>query len=269
MMSMKKIGGMALLALLVVSLPAVVSGQQDIKAKLQLLKGEPNVRAVQEAALRYFRVNRDQVTSMRSRAGWKALLPVAEISGGYTRSKLDEDTINLEFDANSPWIVRGAGGTGYEVRSKLSWNLPQLVFNAEELDVASLAGLIEGMLKETTRLYFMRRRLQIDMILTPANDLATLLTKRLRLEELTALLDAMTGGWFQSALDRASRTSALKKAIPVVTRKAAGAAVPRVPQRAAPSRPTAQPKRSAKTAQRATPKTTRPVSRKMPKRRRR
>ena len=54
----------------------------------------------------------------------------------------------------------------------------------------------------------MRRRLQVDMLLTPPTDRATLLSKNLRIEELTGLIDAMTGGWFQRQLDvRARRAS--------------------------------------------------------------
>ena len=171
-------------------------------AGMRQLEAEPGVRLVQEASLRYFRVNRDQVNSMRTRASWKALAPVTEVSGGYTRSNLDEGTIMYEFSDTDPWVDRGAGGNAYEVRGKLTWNLPQLIFNAEELDVASLAGLMEGILKESTRLYFMRRRLQVDLILNPPKDQASYLTKKLRLEELTGLIDAMTGGWFQGELNK-------------------------------------------------------------------
>ena len=98
--------------------------------------------------------------------------------------------------------MKGSGGDAFEIRGKLTWNLPRLIFNAEELDVASLAGLMEGLLKEATRLYFMRRRLQVDLILTPPADQATYLSKQLRMEELTGLIDAMTGGWFQRSLVR-------------------------------------------------------------------
>ena len=90
---------------------------------------------------------------------------------------------------------------GWNVRGKATLNLPRLIFNPEELDVASLAGLVEGILKESTRLYYMRKRLQVDMVLKPPTDQATLISKRLRIEELTAMLDAMTGGWYQKALD--------------------------------------------------------------------
>ena len=175
-------------------------GASRVDMELAKIKQEPTVRQVQEAALRNFQVNTEQVNSMRSRASMKAIVPVLEISGGYAASDMSESTDHYEYNF-FPWISRGADGTGYDVRGKLAWNLPQLIFNAEELDVASLAGLVEGLLKESTRLYFMRRRLQIEIILNPPKERASMLTKELRLEELTGLIDAMTGGWFQKELD--------------------------------------------------------------------
>lgn len=197
------------IALLMVS-PASAQGaaSTDVQAKLQKLKLEPTVRDVQEAALQYFRVNQDQIDSMRSRARSKALAPVLEVSGGYTESTLDDVSTNsyLNFQSfENPWVVRGSAGVGWNVRGKATLNLPRLIFNPEELDVASLAGLVEGILKESTRLYYMRKRLQVDMILKPPTDQATMLSKQLRIEELTAMLDAMTGGWYQRALDARKR----------------------------------------------------------------
>jgi hypothetical protein len=190
--------------ILAVLWPLALSAQvsSNTGAALDALKSEPGVRDVQQAALRYFHVNQSQVESMRNRASSKAMAPVVEISAGLTDSDTDEDTLNYEFSNVAPWVQRYAGGRAWDVRAKLSWNLPRLVFNPEELDVASLAGLVEGILKESTRLYFMRRRLQVDMILNPPTDTATSLTKELRVQELTGLLDAMTGGWFRSTLDK-------------------------------------------------------------------
>jgi hypothetical protein len=197
------VGLMALLLLVLGTLSAEAqSFDRQTQVKLDALKAEPGVRDVQEAALQYFSVNTEQVNSMRSRASWKAMAPVVEVSGGFVDSSLNETTDHYEYNF-LPWVTRGAAGEGFDVRGKLAWNLPQLVFNAEELDVASLAGLVEGLLKESTRLYYMRRRLQVDMILTPPADQASLLTKQLRLEELTGLIDAMTGGWFSQALESA------------------------------------------------------------------
>lgn len=221
-----------ILSLCFMLLPAGVTLAQaalapDVSAQLTKLKREPSVRNVQEAALEYFRVNQDQIDSMRTRAKYKALAPVLEVSGGYTSSQLDDLNFNAsegfglaawQDGTTEPWIVRGSGGMGWNIRAKMTLNLPRLVFNPEELDVASLAGLVEGILKESTRLYYMRRRLQVDMILKPPTDQATLLSKQLRIEELTAMLDAMTGGWYQNALDvaagRRSRTEAQRPAAP-------------------------------------------------------
>ncbi|MFH1529650.1 MAG: hypothetical protein ABIK09_02825 [Pseudomonadota bacterium] len=136
---------------------------------------------------------------MRTRAKTKSLLPVLEVSGGYTDSDITEVTNNY-LEGFYPWLTKGAGGNAWDVRGKATWDLPRLVFNSEVLDVASLAGLMQGVLKEATRLYYMRRRLQVDLILTPPADPATLLSKQMRLDELTSLIDAITGSWFSQEL---------------------------------------------------------------------
>ena len=50
---------------------------------------------------------------MRSRASLKGLAPVFEVSGGFARSDMDEQTDNYLLGL-TPWIVRGALGDGYE-----------------------------------------------------------------------------------------------------------------------------------------------------------
>jgi len=231
---------LALAASLVATAPAAAQSPLpvDVQGELARLKQEPTVRDVQEAALQYFRVNQDQIDSMRSRAKLKALAPVLEVSGGYTQSALDDVSSNSLYSFQDdefirPWIIRGSAGTGWNLRGKMTLNLPRLIFNPEELDVASLAGLVEGILKESTRLYYMRRRLQVDMILKPPSDQATLLSKQLRIEELTAMLDAMTGGWYQNALDitsgRVPREEARRRALTPPSNTAAGIALPPAP----------------------------------------
>ena len=56
--------------------------------------------------------------------------------------------------------------------------------------------LRDDVLDEVTSLYFGRRRLQIEMRLTPPQDTTLMCEKQLRLQELTAGIDALTGGWF-------------------------------------------------------------------------
>jgi hypothetical protein len=174
---------------------------------------EPTVREVQAASLAASRLDPATLESYRSRAAMKALAPEVEVSGGYTRSTLDEDTINQEFDPKAPWIVKGSGGNAWEVRGKVGWNFPELVFNAEELDAAGLVSLQEARLREVTRVFFERRRAQIERTYRPPSDPGGQALLELRLEELTAELDALTGGWFSTECDR-RRTGAARAAQP-------------------------------------------------------
>ena len=202
------------LVLIVVALVAwqpTASAQVDstAQAKLKALEKEPSCQQVQQKALKYFNISGRQVASLRTRASTKALLPVLEVSGGYTDSNVDEVTMNeMDFPSAEfgPWLLKGAAGNAWDVRGRVSWDLPRLIFNSEVLDVASLAGLMQGVLKEATRLYYMRRRLQVDLILSPSADPATLISKQMRLDELTSLIDAITGSWFSQELARGDDT---------------------------------------------------------------
>ena len=53
---------------------------------------------------------------------------------------------------------------------------------------------------------FVRRRLQIDMLLRPPTDLASKISQRIRVEELTGLLDAMTGGFMSKSIRKGRAT---------------------------------------------------------------
>jgi hypothetical protein len=174
---------------------------------------EPDVRECQAASLRAARLETTTIDSARSRASLKALAPEVEVSGGFTRSTLDEDTINQEYDQNSPWILKASGGDSWEVRGEVTWNFPELVFNAEELDAAGLVTLQEARLREVTRVYFERRR--AILALATATDPNVRALEELRVEELGAHLDALTGGWFtQESLRRQGRALRLKQAGP-------------------------------------------------------
>lgn len=168
----------------------------ETESRLALLKEEPTVVAAQTAALRFFNIDPDGVDNMRSRAALKGLMPRLDARYRVNQSDMDADTRNLNVNQDAPFLFDSAQGKVQELQVGLSWNLPSLVFNAEVLDVGSLAVLQEGVLKEITRLYYTRRRLQIDLILNPPRDAQTELSKQLRIEELTSTLNAMTGNLF-------------------------------------------------------------------------
>ena len=168
-----------------------------IQRGLDQLKEEPTVREAQGAALRFFNIDPSAVTGMRNRAALKGLMPSLEARYRHSSSQMDAETQNVLVDESS-FLFDDVTGTANEVQVGLRWNLPQLIFNAEVLDVNSLAVLQEGVLKEVTRIYYTRRRLQIDLVLNPPTDPGTELSKNLRIEELESTLDAMTGNLFSN-----------------------------------------------------------------------
>ena len=163
---------------------------------------EPSVRDVQLAAIDYYNVSPDTIKSLRSRARKKALMPGLSVGGTFYKqsSALAVDDIIYRQVGIARFEDQNGVYTG--ATATLSWNLDKLVFNAEELDVMSLIGIQDGIQREVTTLYYVRRRLQIEQLLNPPTTVAARIAAELRLEELTGLLDAYTGGAFSKAISR-------------------------------------------------------------------
>jgi hypothetical protein len=60
--------------------------------------------------------------------------------------------------------------------------------------------LRDDVLNEVTRLYFERRRLQVETLLSGPEDIADKIENELRLQELTASIDAITGSYMLKRL---------------------------------------------------------------------
>ncbi len=161
---------------------------------------EPTIQEVQEAALRYAEViHPENIDALRKNARLKALLP----------------DISIDYDKTIQ-----AGGTGSHFGDfvvgprdwglSLSWDMGDLIFSEQirliDSNVRLMVQLRDDILNEVTRLYYERRKLQIELILIPAQTPHDKLTTTLRLEELTANIDALTGGYFSRQLKNRART---------------------------------------------------------------
>lgn len=177
-----------------------VHADDEVDEVLAKFDHEPAIREVQVAAIKYYNVSPQKIASLRSRTRSKALIP--GIAVGFTNSlssfNRSVDDIIFRNVGIAKLETQNADFVGFSASA--SWNLERLVFNAEELDVMSLIGIQDGLQREVTALYYVRRRLQIEMLLTPPKSLASRLSGRLRLEELTGLLDAYTGGYFSDQI---------------------------------------------------------------------
>jgi competence protein ComEA len=177
----------------------VVSGD-IVKKVLQRFNAEPTVREVQQQAIDYMRVHPQEVDSWRLRARTNALAPrlTTQVQGD-----LNDDRRTVEKPGD-PTIVSQDNDQSGRLVIGAAWDLDRLVFEPQEMAVAResvrIANLRDRVLDEVTRRYFERRRLQVDLELSPPKDLADRVKKELRLQELTADMDAVTGGWFSQKL---------------------------------------------------------------------
>ena len=158
---------------------------------------EPSINEVQQAAIEYCEVSPEKIKWMRNAAKHKALLP--EVSFG-----LDGDTgrtIDLDRGSTSipDFYIEGPRDKNFGWDIDFSWDLGELIWNDDQtnIDVRSrlMVQLRNDIMDEVNKLYFERRRLQFELAENPPEAQSKKVLKELRLQELTANIDSLTGGY--------------------------------------------------------------------------
>lgn len=172
---------------------------------------EPTALQVQSWASDYARLAPEQVDRWLSASKSFALLPELTVEGRLDGSwgqdfvyYPTDGTIDTPDDSVFA-VLDDAGKDGdQKLLVRMKWQLDKLVMSSERIRVISeaqdIVKLRDKVLTEVTRLYFERRRVQVEMLLQPKSDLMGQVKDQLRLMELTANLDALTGGAYSRAL---------------------------------------------------------------------
>lgn len=154
----------------------------------RLARSEPPIRRVVRAATEVSAPDPDRASSLASRARLRGLVPVARAGvrrgQGQDLSELQSgDTTRLSTDDE------------LALHATLTFELDRLVFSGEEVSLLreerTRRAARADVVREVVHLYFERRRLLLERAL-----LAPDLEREIRIEEITALLDAFTGGAF-------------------------------------------------------------------------
>lgn len=157
----------------------------------------PDIADIQREAIKYAEVQPEKIKLWRKQAAAKAMLP--HVSAGINR-----DTGDLwHWESGSSTrsgddvLIRGKDSVGWDVT--LTWDLSDLVFNDVQtsIDVRSklMVELRDDILDEVTKLYFERVRVGMELEKLTFGDKKKE-EKELRLKELAAMLDGLTGGYF-------------------------------------------------------------------------
>lgn len=183
----------------------------EVDRILARFKNEPNIQQVQEAALDYARANPSIIDSWRIRARLRGAAPVFRVDADVTPNREAQWTRTRTTDPLDDYVPppsststprRDTLGTRATAGVQATWNLNRLIFDEEEprvnREAVRLAKQMDQVLDDITRRYFERRRLQVELEMNPPTDINDRVRKEIRLQELTADLDGMTGGWFSS-----------------------------------------------------------------------
>ncbi len=177
-----------------------INEYEDIK---DYFNYEPDINKVQELAIEYAEVSPDKIRQWRRKARKKAWLPKVTVSVDGDKNKTVSDSIWGSYTSGGQSYVGPDDKTfynnfGWDV--SLSWDLSDVVWNEDQTSIDTRSKLMvqlrEDILDRVTRLYFERRRIQIELLVNRSMDEKTRLDKQLRIEELTAMIDALTGGEF-------------------------------------------------------------------------
>ncbi|TVR03541.1 MAG: hypothetical protein EA398_04320 [Deltaproteobacteria bacterium] len=185
----------------------------EVSELMELFADEPDVAAVQQAALRWANLDRDRVPGWYRQVRISAVLPRTRIEGNVIQRDTDQSDLTQNFDFTDPLEATPSGSrqllreTDYrqlQVRGFMQWELNELVWDSDVLRVSlegqRLVRLRQDVLNTVTALYFDRRERQLEFELNPPADLNARVRAQLAIEQLTASLDALTGGWFREQL---------------------------------------------------------------------
>jgi len=170
------------------------------KLPLSRFQNEPTIKEIQNKAVEYAEVHPEKIKNWRKLATQRALLPKVSFDVDYG---LDE-TYEIYTSASTSYTVNGPRDRSWNVGVSATWDLADLIWNESQtsIDVRSklMVQLRDDILNEVTRYYFERKRLINELSMNPPKDEKAKAEKELKLEELTANIDALTGGYFSAKL---------------------------------------------------------------------
>ena len=159
----------------------------SVEAVMSEFDAEPDIRAVQSMAMQYSKTNPELMEKWLSASKRAYALPKVNLQ---YEKQLDEATrydyvagVDGGLESQEDYIQLGNDD---KVVVRLEWRLDKLVMSSEQIRV----------INETGKASKMREKVLLD----PPSSLSDRIEMELRLQEMTANLDALTGGQFSASI---------------------------------------------------------------------
>ncbi len=177
----------------------------QVEEALAMFSHEPSIEEIREAAIVYAEVHPAKIEKWRKAASKRAWLPDLRVA--YDRNRDWQSSTYFYSTSSQKYTdddITSGKDNGWSV--SLTWELGDIVWNNDQTSIDSRSRLMvqlrDDVLNEVTRLYFERRRLQVEAFLSEPQDIADKIENELRLQELTASIDAITGSYMSKRLNQ-------------------------------------------------------------------
>jgi len=186
-------------------LAPVISAQAKEESPVSIqtvsLEKEPTILELQRAAIRYAEVNPDKITNWRKQAAARALMP--EVSVGYNNDIDDTISTSTSNGRTNFWIGPDDTSSGWDFTAR--WDLGDLIYNSAQTSIDSrsklMAELRNDIMEQLNTAYFERKKLQKQIEKIIDKESQPYIERELRIEELTATIDGLTGGYLTQRLE--------------------------------------------------------------------
>lgn len=173
-----------------------------LEEALKSLSQEPTLAQLEKAALKLADADMESVKRWKRALNASAALPVVKITAEHDMER--DESLDRYQDEPDRWGADTDKDLGFQVSAQ--WYLNELIFNPDEVRVygaiANRAQRRETLLMVLVGYYFERRRLQLKQILAPPTELQEIIKLELKIEQLGASIDALTGGLLSSNLSK-------------------------------------------------------------------
>jgi photosystem II stability/assembly factor-like uncharacterized protein len=168
---------------------------------------EPTIEEIREAAIVYAEVHPNKIRRWRMAAATRAWLPDVRFAYGKDHGWQSSHYFYKDPELNK--YVRDNDITKDNDKAwsiSLTWELGDIIWNNDQTSIDSRSRLMvqlrDDVLNEVTRLYYERRRIQIEMFMSPLMEIKDRIEQQLRLQELTANIDSLTGSYLSKRLGK-------------------------------------------------------------------
>jgi hypothetical protein len=172
----------------------------DLKSLHEIIQNEPSIQKVQKAAIHYANVHNNKTLSWHRRSKLRGLLP--SLTFGIDKSLDDTIDIDRGGTTDQDTYIIGPQKKNLDWGINIEWDFATLVWNEDAPAIDNRERytfqMREGILREVNRLYFERRRKQLALLALESSEHFDLFNQYIEIDELTAHIDALTGGWFSA-----------------------------------------------------------------------